>query len=123
MAPHPASCPSADVLTAFASGKLDDAAAAAVLSHLDACSECLRAVADQSGDDFLERLRAVRGATPSLDDTMSYVRRPAEFAGDFSPTLYPTPNLPPELRDHPRYEGVRELGAAAWVSSTWPRTG
>ena len=57
MESHPVTHPSADMLQAFGLGKLDDASAEAVISHLDECSECRQAVAALSGDSFVERLR------------------------------------------------------------------
>jgi anti-sigma factor RsiW len=41
--------PSADALRAFALGKLDDSTASVLMSHLDGCPDCCRAVAALSG--------------------------------------------------------------------------
>ena len=59
--------PSADVLKAFALGKLNDSSSEVVLSHLDQCPACRQEVASQSGDDFLNRLRQADPANKRLD--------------------------------------------------------
>jgi serine/threonine protein kinase/cyclophilin family peptidyl-prolyl cis-trans isomerase len=104
--------PSAQDLAAFGQGKLDDVAAEQVMRHLDGCADCRKAVAAQSGDDFLDRLRAAHGlsGTPMPDKSLSGVTRSVgpQGAGAISQTL--VPNLPPELARHPDYEVLRELG-------------
>jgi serine/threonine protein kinase len=92
--------PSADALRDFASGRLDDVAAAAVMSHLDGCPDCCRAVAELSCDDFLGRLRHVLGpgSTPAPADT------PADAAR--APVAYPAP----DFIVNPQYEVLHELG-------------
>jgi serine/threonine protein kinase len=100
--------PSADVLKAFALGKLNDGSSEVVLSHLDQCQACRQEVASQSGDDFLNRLRRAHGSssTPApakaLGDVSRAPQPPASHA--------PVPNLPPELANNPQYEILRELG-------------
>jgi serine/threonine protein kinase len=84
--------PSAKVLQDYGQGKLDDAAAATVSYHLERCPECLQTVANLSGDSFLDQVRDARFATVT----------PGAASSD--------PGLPPELRDHPQYEIMRELG-------------
>jgi anti-sigma factor RsiW len=112
MEARPASHPSADTLRAFGLGKLDDAAAEAVMSHLDHCPECRNAVAAQSGDSFLARLRQAHGpsSTPapakSLTGAAHAPKPPVPPAA--SPT--PIPNLPLELAGSAQYEVLRELG-------------
>jgi len=110
MGASPALHPAAGVLKAFASGRLDDAAAETVMSHLDSCPDCCRAVAASSGDDFLARLRQARSrsGTPAPAQTLSQAGRPAPPAA--SQTALP--NLPPQLASDSQYEVLRELGAA-----------
>src|SRR5262245_4665297 len=108
METRPVIHPSADALRAFALGKLDDSTASVLMSHLDSCPDCCKAVAALSGDDFLERLRQAHGrsGTPA----------PAKSLADAAPALKPSaspsaiPNLPPELANNPQYEILRELG-------------
>ena len=52
MEARPVNHPSADALRAFALGKLDDSTASVLMSHLDGCPDCCKAVAALSGDDF-----------------------------------------------------------------------
>jgi hypothetical protein len=47
MEARPSAHPASDVLAAFGHGKLDDAAASAVLAHLDGCDKCRRRVTAQ----------------------------------------------------------------------------
>jgi hypothetical protein len=55
-----ASHPPADVLLALGSGKLDDATAEALFFHVEVCPECLKTAGRQTGDSFLDKLRAAR---------------------------------------------------------------
>jgi serine/threonine protein kinase len=90
--PHP------DELRAFGVGKLDPAASDTVVQHLETCVECRKVVAETSGDQFLERLRAAQPSiVPSVDRTAAYV--PAANA------------VPPELADNPEYENLVLLGS------------
>jgi serine/threonine protein kinase len=102
MEARPAAHPSAEILLALASGKLDDAGASAVIAHLDDCSSCCQKAASLSGDSFLERLRAAHGrsGTPV----------PSKPLFGIAAAVSPTPAVLPELRDHPDYEVLRELG-------------
>ncbi len=107
---QPARHPPPELLRAFGLGTLDDAAAGTVLSHLEQCPECCRAVAAQPGDDFLERFVRVRepSATPaSVGALAPSASRLAETTSG-GPT--PLPDLPTELIRHPQYELIRELG-------------
>jgi hypothetical protein len=99
--PH-ATHPTPDALAAFAVGKLPDADARAVASHLVACPDCRRAAEETHGaDSFVARLRAA-GAPGSSADTQLPGPRQASPAAAL--------NLPPELAGHPRYRILRELG-------------
>jgi serine/threonine protein kinase/formylglycine-generating enzyme required for sulfatase activity len=86
--------PSADALRGFAAGKLDETTAAGIMSHLDDCPDCCRAVAALSSDNFLDRLRRAH----SLCSTPVPAESPAGA------------NLPPELASNPQYEVLGELG-------------
>jgi serine/threonine protein kinase/CubicO group peptidase (beta-lactamase class C family) len=108
METHPIIHPSADVLQAFALGKLNDTTASVVMNHLDSCSDCCKLVAAQSGDDFLHRLRQVHdgGSTPALAKALADgPRRPEPPASQTA-----IPNLPPELAANQQYDILRELG-------------
>jgi serine/threonine protein kinase len=86
--------PSTADLTAFANGRLAPSAATWVRSHLDECAACRAAV------DGLPGGGVTRGYadTPSDQVTRS-VPPPADLA-----------DLPPALREHPRYRAVKLLG-------------
>jgi serine/threonine protein kinase len=89
--------PSADQLRAFGVGRLDPAAADTLVQHLETCADCRQAVAETSGDSFLNRLRDARpGSVMSADGTAAYVPRSNE--------------IPPELANNPEYENLAELG-------------
>jgi serine/threonine protein kinase len=98
--------PSADALSGFASGQLDDMAAAVIMNHLDGCPDCCRTVAALPGDDFLNRLRQV--LSPGIPPTAP--ESPAGSAPDTRPAASSSANLPPEFTNHPQYEVLRELG-------------
>jgi hypothetical protein len=108
MAAHLISHPSADVLQAFALGKLNDTSASVVMNHLDRCPDCCQQVAALSVDDFLDRLRQAhdRSSTPapakSLAEAANALKPPASQA--------PIPNLPLQLAANDQYEILRELG-------------
>ncbi len=98
--------PSADALSGFAAGKLGDTTAAAVMTHLDGCPDCCRAVAAQSGDDFLARLRQAH----SLSSTPAPAESPTGAESAPQLAARSIANLPPELANNPQYEVLRELG-------------
>ena len=112
METRPAEHPPADVLLALGSGKLDDAAATAVFWHVEACEECIQIAARLSGDSFLDRLRAARdnSATPAPNKPLSRLPTSGNTAPIPTVSARPTPTVLPELRDHPQYEVIRELG-------------
>ena len=58
MEARPVIHPSEDALRAFALGKLDDSTASVLMSHLDACPDCCKAVAALSDEGFF--LHALR---------------------------------------------------------------
>jgi serine/threonine protein kinase/tetratricopeptide (TPR) repeat protein len=63
--------PSADTLRAYAAGKLDKSAAAAVLTHLESCFQCCKNMATLSGDQFREQGHAGKGShTPASNKTL-----------------------------------------------------
>ncbi len=98
------------VLRALGAGRLHAAAAPDVLAHLDGCAECRQAGTALLGDSFLLQLRAAHPLAGTVIESPAQ----AETVGpslDRAPT---TPSAPPavlpELRDHPQYEVLRELG-------------
>jgi hypothetical protein len=101
MPPSASSHPTDSALAAFALGRLDPAAAAAVGAHLAGCPAC-RAVAEHTpGDSPAGPLRQDGdGPHPS-----PRAAAPAPPAAALAPA-----DLPPELRDHPKYRVLRTLG-------------
>jgi WD40 repeat protein/serine/threonine protein kinase len=101
-----------DVLRALGAGTLDAATTAVVLAHLDRCVECRQAGVALMGAHFAARLRAARAPAGTVAEALT----PAETASSGPPpilpatTPYASPNVLPELRDHPQYEVIRELG-------------
>jgi serine/threonine protein kinase len=116
MAARPVTHPSADALRALGAGTLDEPAAAAVLAHLEECPDCCRAAAGLSGDSFLQRLRAAHGrsSTPPpakpLSGVAGAVAPPTVGSVPTAPVDSATLTVPPELRNHPQYAVLRELG-------------
>ncbi len=104
--------PSAGTLEAFGLGKLDDASAEAVISHLQDCPDCCQRVAAASGDDFINRLRQAHDphATepPSQSVSESTGIRQDKPTGPANPAVMT--DLPAELASHSTYDIIRELG-------------
>jgi tRNA A-37 threonylcarbamoyl transferase component Bud32 len=100
--------PSARALALFSSGKLSEAQAVTVASHLETCADC-RGVAEKlPPDSFLGKVRAARPGGTVLPASAG---RPsgASVAGASGPAV-PVPDLPPELANHPKFRIVRQLG-------------
>jgi formylglycine-generating enzyme required for sulfatase activity/serine/threonine protein kinase len=112
METRPASHPPADVLLALGSGKLDDATAEAIFFHVEVCPECLKIAGRVSGDSFLDKLRAARGysGTPAPSKVISSFPGAGNTAPIPTTDERPALTILPELRDHPQYEVLRELG-------------
>ena len=109
---------------AFGLGKLDDSSAAVLMNHLDQCADCCKVVASQSGDDFLDRLRQVHGRnSTSLPPTRCPHRSVIQ-----SLLSLPQRIPPPSPICRPNWPAIRNTrfsanwAAAAWASSTWPKT-
>jgi serine/threonine protein kinase/WD40 repeat protein len=107
--------PTADTLRALGLGQLDDASAAALMNHLENCPECRKEAAALCGEGILERLPSAGRSGATAADAGD----PAHTAGDppkgqaagHQPTIpYAPLGVPVELRDHPQYEVLRELG-------------
>src|SRR5206468_5529148 len=101
--------PTDQILSSFGLGKLDDDAAEAVNTHLEACPDCRKRVAELSADSFLGRVRDAR--KPSGKSTIGQPQA-GEMRDVRGPNAPPPPahTLPPGLADHPDYEIRRELG-------------
>jgi serine/threonine-protein kinase len=109
--------PTPEQIAAFGLGKMDEAEALAIESHLAECSQCARALEKLPDDNFLAGLRGavdgLRAATERnyLAEAVTLLpgengdHRPEE--GHFSESIA----LAPELVNHPRYRIVAELGA------------
>jgi WD40 repeat protein/tRNA A-37 threonylcarbamoyl transferase component Bud32 len=120
-----ASHPNVSELEAFALGALDNAALAAVESHVAGCPTCQEHVAGVSGDGLVELLRRVHAAAGHRADTRTEVAAhvPTPQAATSAPepvTLAPASTdsdaaepadaVPEELARHERYRVVRLLG-------------
>src|SRR5947209_1280864 len=90
-------------LAAFALGKLDHSAFDWVGRHLADCSTC-RDVVEQTPVDSLVNLLK---AAPAVD-TGSWTPRTGTHLG--APPPIDPADVPPALRDHPRYRVLRRLG-------------
>src|SRR5579871_3348465 len=104
MEPRPDPHPEAEILREFAQGKLDNATASQVRSHLDSCTECCHEVSALSGDRFPQRPRPTLAPEPIESVTQD------EHGPQPPPAATVVMNLPLELAADPRYEVLRELG-------------
>jgi serine/threonine protein kinase/Leucine-rich repeat (LRR) protein len=98
--------PSAQELTAFGLGRLPDAQAAALASHLETCAECRKAVENLPPDSFLGKVRSAKPASAFVPPP------PSSAASALDKVAVPLPpeNLPPELAALTKYRFIRELG-------------
>jgi tRNA A-37 threonylcarbamoyl transferase component Bud32 len=96
--------PSGADLAAYALGKLDGPSAETIHGHLAGCSDCRTVVETTPNDPLLDLLRQSAGSTPAPMAT------PATGTQRVSNPSFDEAELPPELRDHPRYRIVRKLG-------------
>jgi serine/threonine protein kinase len=108
--PDAATHPSPQDLAAFGSGRLADAAAIAVASHLEGCPACREAVESAASDSFVVKVRAAKPGGSSLPPGVSPAAAGARLSLPKDQAASPSENLPPELANHPRYRIVRELG-------------
>jgi WD40 repeat protein len=95
--------PAADLLAAFALGRLDEAASAALEGHVSGCATCRAVVEAAAPDSFVGLLR----------DAETAASRPTSAdGGDTGPATPAAPGaLPAGLADHPRYEVLGALGS------------
>jgi tRNA A-37 threonylcarbamoyl transferase component Bud32 len=100
MRPTASQHPSATELSAFTSGQLSPSAAAWVGQHLEECPAC-RVITENASRD------TVAGMLPGGSDTPS--AQAAATQGELPSSLAPH-DIPPDLRDHPRYRILRPLG-------------
>ncbi|MEI6538908.1 MAG: protein kinase [Planctomycetota bacterium] len=114
--------PTQSQLHAFAQGRMAADELAALEVHIRDCNVCCRNLANVPADDRLAKLARdvhARGAAePILADTHLMNRDDSESIAvegkvghPDSPNSHSNPEqVPPELRDHPRYRIVRMLG-------------
>ncbi len=104
--------PNDQTLQAYSLGKLDDASAESVNTHLVSCADCQRRVAEMSSDSFLGPLRVAEGA-PQMSASGGRSQL-GDSDTDRGPAVAiappPAGTMPPGLADHPDYEVIRELG-------------
>ncbi|HMC90033.1 MAG TPA: protein kinase [Gemmataceae bacterium] len=102
--------PTAKQLEAFGLGRLGEAEALALESHLAVCSECSRALEELPADNFVARLRGAMEVEPSTRVEAGELAEAVTLTG--SPGSSTMSNaVPAELANHPRYRIFQELGA------------
>jgi serine/threonine protein kinase len=106
--PETVTHPSVQALALFSSGKLSEAQAVTVATHLETCADCRGAVEKLPPDSFLGKVRAAKPGGTVLPAPTG-LPSGASVAGASGPAV-PVPDLPPELVDHPKFRVVRELG-------------
>jgi formylglycine-generating enzyme required for sulfatase activity/serine/threonine protein kinase len=104
--------PTDQTLHAYGAGKLENASAESVGTHLESCFDCRRRLALLSPDRFLARHRGAQGQPDSPGHTISSTDGLSMLAAEAasSPASPPVSTLPPGFADHPNYEITRELG-------------
>jgi tRNA A-37 threonylcarbamoyl transferase component Bud32 len=107
-----ASHPSAEQLSNYALGKLDEAAVAGIHRHLEGCEACRQTASSIPADTFVGKVQSAKGAvsvaaaTPAPAATLGPLAQPPAMA---EPTASMA-GLPPELASHSKFQIVRELG-------------
>ncbi|HEV3261719.1 MAG TPA: protein kinase [Gemmataceae bacterium] len=104
--------PTPQMLSAFDLGRLPEAAAATVASHLDTCPDCRQAVEKLPADSLQGKVRAAKPGGTALPQPPASARLaavPSAFQSAPAPAGPPA-GLPPQLADHPKYRILRELG-------------
>ncbi|MDG3005123.1 family 16 glycoside hydrolase [Paludisphaera mucosa] len=98
-------------LRSYGLGRLAEARAEAVGSHLEVCPPCRRRAAEVSSDSFLGRLRDAQGgrilASPGGREEAATWTHGASAPAPRPPQA---DSIPPGLADHPDYAIRRELG-------------
>lgn len=94
--------PPPSILRAFALGQLIGDHQAKVERHVSRCGRCAGLLDDAPDDTFLARLRGVAATTEPPDPLPPRETQPGGVS---------SAELPPGLRDHPRYRVTRRLGA------------
>jgi serine/threonine protein kinase len=121
--------PSAECLSAYAQGWLDELEMDKIEEHLSSCDSCCRWIRDQPDDSLVAKLRRGNAAprvaenastiepTTSFDVPSSFVvSSNVKAASHDQTTARPVaegpaiPGLPKDLNDHPRYRIVAALG-------------
>jgi Tol biopolymer transport system component/serine/threonine protein kinase len=107
--PDGATHPTRQELSAFAQGRLAEAAAAAIASHLELCPACHKALEHLPPDPIVAKVGAAGPAGSSL---LPGLAAPGNAAGSAGQPATPVscPDLPRELAHHPKYVILRELG-------------
>jgi eukaryotic-like serine/threonine-protein kinase len=101
--------PDRQQVIAFGQGKLADAAAAEIEKHVAECVTCCGLLKQINDDTLVELARAAAGNTPGPARTPG---RTEAWAPNTQPAKVQLQldEIPPELRDHPRYRIVERLG-------------
>ncbi|WP_439627052.1 protein kinase domain-containing protein [Gemmata sp.] len=105
--------PTPDALAAFARGDLPATELAVVAEHIATCSACcalISCVPDDTLAALARQAAAIADKTPECAATPAATRTVADPPSGASATVGDD-GIPAALRDHPRYEVIRELGA------------
>ncbi len=98
--------PTAEALTAFAQGRLEDDEAVAIADHLDVCKRCQKEVLATPNDPLLALLCSGSSTPVPHPDLLALT------------VAFEDADTPPELGNHPRYRLLQRLGQGAWAKST-----
>jgi uncharacterized protein (TIGR03067 family) len=97
--------PDPDRLAAFRLGKVGEDELAEIESHVARCDRCCRSLKGLPDDSFVSLVRQLTGRTPATPSSKR------EATWDQADTMTePEPEVPPDLRDHPRYQILDRLG-------------
>ena len=108
---QPALHPTDQTLHAYGLGKLDEASAESVNTHLEGCPDCRQRVAALSSDSFLGRLHDAKAEPEAFRPAVSSTDGLSVLATGAAPAAPPPAStLPPGLADLPDYKILRELG-------------
>ena len=97
--------PSPELLIQFGSGELRGANADAIEGHIETCAVCCETLSNLPADPLLDQLRR---AITSARTSAGVEARPPGHALNGESDAYT--EVPPGLRDHPRYRVLNLLG-------------
>src|SRR5271154_2536651 len=101
--------PAPEKLAAFRLGKLGEAGSGEIERHVADCDSCCRSLKTLPDDSFVSLVRQATDTTMANDSTPG-ADKGAPTSDQTETLTCQVVEVPPDLRDHPRYEILEKLG-------------